>query len=242
MKYKELLYMINDELKNISDDAYFTLDHIRFLCNKYRAKILKMEYDTKAPKPISEANYQTICLTLEPVNNNVPCEDKTLLKSKEEIPPIIKGFGEPMIYPIDFYNDDRIAYISRNRMKYVGYNKWLKNIIYCSLHPDGHLYFTSGNPQFSMLESASITAIFEDADKASDLANRCNGEDCDILEREYPLEDNQVNNLIQLVVRELTAAIYKPEDSENNASDDMSDMMTFIRRNMKNSLQQQIEG
>ena len=40
-KYSELVYMVLDELKGMSDDFSFTEDHIVFLLDKYRAFILK---------------------------------------------------------------------------------------------------------------------------------------------------------------------------------------------------------
>lgn len=237
--------MINDELKMESDDTYFTLDHIQFLCNKYRARLLKAEYDTKAKKQISESAYQTICLSLEEANPNgeaFVCDGGTLLRSKETIPALIAGLGEPLIYPMDFYNGDRITYVSRNRMKFVGHNKWMRTIIYCSLHPDGHLYFTSVNPQFRFLKKARITGIFEDADAASELECLSKEKQCDIMEREFPIESHMVPALIQAVVRELLSAEYRPEDNDNNATDDMSNLATFIHRNVKSDLQRQIEN
>ena len=35
--YREIVYMVLDELKLESDDAYYTQDHVIFLINKYRA-------------------------------------------------------------------------------------------------------------------------------------------------------------------------------------------------------------
>ena len=62
------------------------------------------------------------------------------------------------------------------------------------------------------------------------------------MDRPFPIEDSLVTTLISLVVQELRGAEYSPEDSDNNANDDLSDMMSFIRRNMKSGLQKQIEG
>ena len=43
MKTKEMVYIVMDLLKNVSDDAYFTEDHVLFLLNHHRALILKKE-------------------------------------------------------------------------------------------------------------------------------------------------------------------------------------------------------
>lgn len=41
MKAKEIVYMVMDLLKNASEDAYFTEDHILFLLKHHRSLILK---------------------------------------------------------------------------------------------------------------------------------------------------------------------------------------------------------
>ena len=44
MTWRELVYMINDELKLDSDDSSFNEEHIAFLAGKYRALILEQKY------------------------------------------------------------------------------------------------------------------------------------------------------------------------------------------------------
>ena len=134
--------------------------------------------------------------------------------------------GNPMVFPIDYYRST-ITYISRERMKYVGYNKYLQNIIYASISPDNYLYLKSSNPQFLHLKKVRVTGIFEDAELASKLQCSSNDIDtCDVLDREFPIEDALIPPLIQLVVEELTKAEYKPEDKENNSDDDLSEVAT----------------
>lgn len=241
MTYRELVYLILDELKLSSDDAYYNEDHVIFLANKYRAMILKREYYSNQKKYVSEGNYQTLCLDLieVPAIAGEPCEGGSYLRSKEKIP-VFMSIGAPRVYPIDFYQGD-IALVTRDRMRYVGYNKWMSNIIYCSLGPDNYLYFKSSNPQFLYLEKVKFSAVFEDPKEAIKLA--CEGDAaCDILDAEFPIEDSFVNQLIQLVVQELRGPEYAPEENENNATDDLSSMQAWIRRNMKSNIQKQIEG
>lgn len=88
------------------------------------------------------------------------------------------------------------------------------------------------------LEKVKFTGVFSDAEEASKL--ECEqAESCDILDQEFPLEDAIIPPLIELIVKELSGAIYKPEDSENNAADDLA---SFIARNAKSNLQKQIES
>ena len=223
--YKELIYMCLDELKLYSDDALYTEEHIMFLLGKYRTFLIKQRY-SDVKKQIPESNYQTICLDLieVPAISGEPCEGGSYLRSKEKIPFLMK-IGNPRVYPIDYYQGE-ITYVSRDRMRYVGYNKYLQNIIYASLGPDNYLYFKSFNPQFLYLEKVRMTGIFEDTLAASEL--QCPDESgntvCDVLDREFPIENALIPPLIQLVVEELTKAEYKPEDKENNSDDDLSEV------------------
>lgn len=223
MTYRELVYLILDEIKLNTDDAQFTEDHIVFLLNKYRAFILKQRY-SDIKKYIPESNYQEICIDLiqTPAISGEPCEGGTYLRSKVKIPYLIK-IGNPMLYPIDYYQGD-ITYISRERMRYVGHNKYLQNIIYASLGPDGYLYFKSSNPQYLYLEKVKMLGIFEDPKEAINL--QCSGEEetksCDILDYTFPIEEALVPPIIELILKELVNAEYRPEDKQNNADDELS--------------------
>ena len=215
--------MVLDELKLSSDDAQFTEDHVMFLLNKYRTFLLKQRY-SDIKKQIPESNYQTICLDLiqVPAISGDACEGGTYLRSKEKIPFLMK-IGIPRVYPLDYYKGE-ITYVSRDRMRYVGYNKFLQNIIYCSIGPDNYLYFKSFNPQYLYLEKVKFTGIFQDSMQASDL--QCpddNGETvCNPADRTFPIEDSLIPQLIQLTVKELYNPSRSDEDNENNAKDDLS--------------------
>lgn len=241
MTYREIVYICLDQLKLSSDDSYITVEHVLFLVSKIRALILKQRY-SDIRREVPQSNYQTICLDLMqvPAISGEPCEGGTYLKSTKKVPTVM-SIGATTVYPIDFYQGTHITYVSRERMRYVGDNKWLKNIIYTSKGPDGYLYFKSSNPQFLYLEKVKMTGIFEDPEKAAEL--ECDSEDkkCDILDREFPLEEGLTSTVIELVVKYLGGAVYKPEDSTNNANDDLSDIVTFLRRNLKSNLQKQIE-
>lgn len=242
MTYREIVYSILDLLKETSDDAFYTEEHIIFLASKIRAAILKQTY-SDIKKEIPESNYQTICLDLEetaPISGQ-PCEGNSYLKSIQKIPTTLP-VGNTQIYPLDYYQGE-ITYVSRERMKYVGYNRWLQNIIYASLGPDQYLYFKSANPQFLYLKKVRMTGIFEDAEAAAELS--CDEEGnitCDVLDANFPLEEGLVASLIEAAYKLLSGSIYKPKDPENNASDDLSAIATYLRQNLKSPMQKQIEG
>lgn len=219
-KYSELVYMVLDEAKGMSDDFNYTEDHVIFLIDKYRAFLLKQRY-SDIKKQIPESNYQTICIDLMqvPAINGEPCEGGTYLRSDSKIP-FLMNIGAPRVYPIDYYQGE-ITYINRDRMRYVGHNKYLQNIIYCSISPDGYLYFKSANPQFLYLEKVKFTGIFQDSREA--FKHRCANanESCDILDSDFPIEDALVPPLIELVLKELLGAEYRPNDNKNDANDNL---------------------
>ena len=232
--------MCSDQLKLSSDDTFFTNDHILYLLKRYRGLYLSQKYKD-VRKEIPESNYQTICLDLiqVPAISGEPCEGGTFLRTKNKIPSLLT-IGDAKVYLIDYYIGD-ITMVSRERMKYVGHNRWLQNIIYCSIAPDGYMYFKSSNPQYLHLENVRMTGIFEDIDEVEELS--CDKESsCDILDRKFPIEEALIPQLIDTVVKFMTSGLYKPEDDDNNAKDDLATLMQFLRNNMKSNLQKQIEG
>ena len=237
--YRQLTYLVLDELKGQSDDFTYTEDHIIFLLDKYRAFLLKQRY-SDIKKQIPESNYQTLCLDLMqvPAITGDPCEGGTYLRSVNKIPYLMQ-LGSPRVTSTDYYQGD-FNYVSRDRMRYVGNNRFLKNMIYTSISPDQYLYFKSQNSEFLNLEKVQMTGIFQDASEAAQLS--C-GTDvpCDVLDSTFPLEEALISPLIELITKELLGASYRPEDSNNNANDDLSNLVSFIRRNTKSALQKQIE-
>lgn len=228
MKVSELVYSILDLCKiSGSDDSFFTEEHIIFLIKKYRAFLIKKEQEKSSTDVASEFEYQQICLDLEKVAaiDGEPCTGGYYLRTIQKIPKLLEG-TQPKIYPIDYYQGTNISYVSRNRMRYVGTNPYLQNVIYTSLGPDLHLYLNSSNPQFLYLKKLRMSAVFEDLDEAAELL--CDEGDasptksCDVLDMEFPMREYLVPTLIELVVKELTGAKYLPKDERNNASDDLS--------------------
>lgn len=224
--FREIVYMCLDELQLSSDDATFTEDHIIFLASKYRALLLKKEYlDLK--KLIPESNYQDICLDLEVFH---PFDDEcgeTYLRSTSKIPDMLP-VGTPTMSGVDFMSGE-ITYVSKERIRYVGHNKFLKNIIYATLGPDQRVYIKADNPQALYLEKIRFSGIFEDPEEAAKLScEEAEGDDkvCDVLDKSFPLEDALVPLMIELIVKEISNAIYRPADEENNANDDLTNKMS----------------
>lgn len=232
MLVKEIVYMVLDLAKAAtSDDSFWTEDHVIFLLKKYRSFLIKKEQEKqRATTDIaSEFEYQQICLNLEkvPAIDGEPCTGGYYLRTIKKIPKILED-NQPRVYPIDFYQGINISYVPRDRMRYVGTNKFLQNIIYVSLGPDLHLYLNSSNPQFLYLKKLRMSAVFEDFDEMSDYLCDDDGSSmvCDVMDEVFPIREYLVPTLMELVVKELTTAKYQPVDEHNNASDDMSKVST----------------
>lgn len=235
--------MVLDELKIASDDSFLTEDHVIFLLSKYRAFLIKQELEKN--KEISQDNYQMICIDLEETSAipSMPCEGGKLLKSTKKIPTLESG-TLPHIFNESYFISE-IAYVSKERFRYVGHNKWLQNIIYAAIGPDDYLYLKSSNPQYIYLRNIRLEGIFEDPESVSELL--CEGEEgteggCDVLDTKFPLDDYLIPQCIQLTVKELSGVVYRPKDPRNDASDNLSAIATYLRNNMKSNFQKQIDG
>ena len=231
--YKELVYLVLDELKLISDDSIFQEEHVLFLLDKYRAFILKKQY-SDIKKEIPGSNYQTICVDLKQTDaiNGAACEGSGYMKSVQKIPDML-GVGTKKISSLDYFQGS-FSYTNKERFKYVGNNKYLKNQIYGTIAPDNYLYLKSNNPQVNYLEKVKVTGIFEDSSKVAEL--QCPDEEgnttCDIMDMSYPLEEAFIPTVIELIVKELGAQKYQAEDKENNANDDLSTIAAYIRQQL----------
>ena len=243
MLVKELVYIVLDLCKlSGSDDAFITEDHALFLLKNHRKLLIKQD-SLKNPEA-GEEEYQQICLDLQVDNTSKDlCLSGNYLKSVQKLPQIVSG-TTPRVYPLNYFFGANVAYISRDRMKYVGTNKYLQNIIYAALGPDNHLYLNSANPQVQYIQKIRISAVFEDIDQIADLLCDEDGgtASCDVMDMEFPMRGYLVPALIDSVAKELLGAAYRPKDSYNSASDDLSELINFIRRNTKTPLQKTIEG
>ena len=244
MKTREIIYMCLDLCKEFSDDSSFTEEHVLFLLNKYRALVLKQEYE-RQKKESSIENKQSICLDLEAVTDDIdsPCSD-FMLRSVQKIPNTLE-FSQPQVSTINFFSNPMMVYVTPEKLKFVNYNKFLQNIIYCALAPDGHIYMKSSNPQFQNLERIRLSAVFEDFEEVSDMSCDNDGNDtsdCSIMDKEFPMESYLVPALINNVVKQLLGSKYISWDKYNNSKDDIADIAAFVRQNMKSQAAKQIEG
>ena len=238
MKVNEIVYYCLDAIKAFSDDSYVNEDHIVFLLSKYRGSLLQQYHNIK--KLIPDSNYQTICLTLTSTDS-IPCTNGAILKSNEEVPSLMP-IGNPSIYLFNGFESENIVFIPFTRLKAVGWNKWKKNFIYVAVGPDKHLYLSSSNPQAQYLETLRLKGLFEDFEKAFELECDEDGKPCDEMERDFPLEVALVPDLIARVVKDALGMAWRSSDPNNNANDELADIVTYVRQNMKKSYRDLVES
>ena len=237
MTWRELIYMIVDITKQISDDSQFNEDHIKFLCGKYRNYILNQQYLTHK-KTIAEADYQIVNIPLQLVQTDI-CPNQEVLRSIDKIP-FTMTIGSVQIYPTDLVHyRSKIVFVDNRRFAYAG-NKFSNNIIYAMIGPDNYLYLKSNNTNFRYLQSVTIKALFENIEQASLLDAASCG--CDLMDIRFPLEDAWVNTLINLVVNDLIRGINQLRDENNDANDDSDQLARMIQLYTNNRFKSLMKG
>lgn len=225
--YRELVYIVLDELKIQSDDSYFEVEHVLFLINSYRSFLLKQRY-ADVRKEIPETNYQSVIVPLIEVPA-VPGDVYTTgnyMRTTVKLPSTVNfngGLRVTNVSSSDYWTGE-FSYIGRDRFKYVGYNKWLQSTIYCALGTDGYLYFKSSNEAFKNIPEIKYTSIFENP-----LDNLLQPKDnngkllLDTLDLECPMESNLISPLVKLICAELLPSISRITDTDNDAYDGVPD-------------------
>lgn len=221
--YRDLIYMVLDELKINSDDSVWETDHIAFLLNKYRAFLLKQRYkDLKKDIPLP--TYQQLLVTMEGVTND---SDLSIATSTQTIPNIINFNGLELEASVSPVINDKVNYftydfnfITIDRFKYVGINKWINKCIYCAIDYSNKLLLKS-NSSITLPETVMINAILEDP---RDIVNFMNPEEIpdDTIDLPFPIEEAFIAPLLEMTIKEFGTANYLPDESKNNAADDFS--------------------
>lgn len=208
MTYRELVYMCLDEIKLASDDSYITEDHILFLISKYRAFLLRQKYD-KTNLPVAESNYQLVQM------------------GEGDYCPRILGIAKPRIELQCSKATDNgeevysvnCEYVTPNRFKFVGHNKILAPINYCTIDKWSSLVF---NPAIEDSFYIDCEAVFEDIVEATKAQINWDGGDGELLDFQCPIESDLVSGVQELVVKDALGIAYRPTDFINNAADDLS--------------------
>ena len=243
--YREAIYMCNDLLKGMSDDFTYTEEHIAYLLDKFRALLLKQRYGSDPKKHVPYSNYQTLEISLK-----TPETPIRPIKSNNKIPYMLQ-LGIPRITENDSeYYDVEWEFISRERLPFVGKNKYLKKICYAAINEDSDLvtpnkenYWTTIGEEtfYTGPTKLYLTGIFENPREVTDETSFGESStDTHEWDKNIPIEESLITTLIELVVKEIAGSTYRPNDIQNNNVDDNADMATFIKTNMKSNLAKQL--
>lgn len=231
--YREAIYMCLDLVKGVTEDFSYTEEHIAYLLDKYRALLLKQHYGKDPKKHVPYSNYQTVEVPVSKEGNSI------YFKSDTPIPTMM-FLGIPRISTDDYYNTN-FEFVSRERLPFVGNNKFIQNVCYVSINDSG---FLCVKPYTTMLISEDegltlrLTAIFENPREVAYSNSMLEG--IDVLDSFIPIEETLVSTLIEVVVKVLSNSTYKPEDLMNNDRDDLANLHSFLASNVKSDLAKQM--
>lgn len=219
--YREVVAMVQDLLKNESDDRYYTDDHIVYLFNKYRALFLFQYYKNKPLSAIPDSNKQTICVELERDFNKQ--DNKLIIQSKEKLPDLI-DIDDTLnaSIPDNPYNF-RLTYVSPERFPFTNSIGYLSKIIYMTRVNSGKLQLSAhSSVDSNYLKRIELKGIFDDPNVASRLSCNIDHSVTDELDFNVFLEAKLINLVIKTIVQDLSYGLYRPKDNMNNAKDDLS--------------------
>jgi len=146
--YREIVYIVRDELKLYSDDSVWENEHLIQIVTKYRSLLFTQKYKGKKVE-IPFAWYQRLNINFSPVTIG-----KSIFKSIKKLP-LILDTGNLWQYTFMNLNGtatDNLNFVNPQRFKNVGFNKWLSKQVYSTIDLDNYAYLKSVNS----LDSAPI--------------------------------------------------------------------------------------
>lgn len=211
--YREIVYIIQDEMKILSDDSNFETDHFVFLANKYRALLFNQKYKGKKVE-IPFAWYQrlNVAFTTKITGTNV-------YKSTKKIPQILDITD---LWKYTFVSEggmitNSMNFINPFKFKFTGFNKWIASQKYVTIDLDSYMYIKKSAVTTSqILYYDTILDNPIDADRFNEINT------LDVLDLEFPCEESLIQPIIDLCLKEISAINGIPRDATNNASDDAS--------------------
>lgn len=238
--------MVLDHNKLSNDDSYVEPEHVLYIVSKLRAYLLSSKYQKNAAQ-ISNSNFQTITLTLEPVDNMCGCDNggMWMMKSTVPIPNVLllnNYEGMTIVNPAATFGcASSFNFVNNTRFNYVGYNKWLKNQQYATVGPDHYLYIKSANSDIMELETLQVSAVFENAEKAAEVIaeynrqNECINEDtaCDVMDTQFPLEEGLITLLIDNASQFIYQMSMKSRDIKNSSNDELGNIINYLNTLLK---------
>ena len=219
-----------------SDDTDLSDRHIYHKLTTVRNRLTIQKYSKK--QKISSWSYQVLpCIEMVKASiHDCPCLPPAgcdILKSRYPIPETITGFnGDIIRYVTSLDGSINYAETSWERMKHKKGSK------YTSKNPEyfiknGHLYIVHSSGFKTVV---TLSGLFRDPLAATTFPSYCekeceegpDGSDCggdcrSFLEREFPVDGDLVEPLVEIASEELVARFKQSiKDTENNKNDDVN--------------------
>lgn len=240
--FREIVSMVLDRSKLLGDDSYVEPEHVLFIISRLRAYLLTSKYQ-KTKAQMSPSNMQTLTVGLEPSEESCAC-GAYMLRSTETLPQtlMLNNYeGLTSVSPVGLsVCRTNFNFVSAARFPFAGESKWQRMMSYACIAPDNRLYVKSSDPIIEDLEAASVTTVFEDAEKAAQMEAKaeydsCKPDEtpCDVMDMRFPLEEG----LVTLLIENAGAVVYetsmKPKDDKNSANDELDNLASYLNTLLK---------
>ncbi len=219
----QLIDDIRERLEQYSDDSEISNLHISFLIDEARKMFIKQRYN-KANKLIPTSLFQKINIDIDLESEN-EFDDSflskdTIVSSIDKIPTLIENAVINAAIKVDngSYTDIRFILIGLDRFPYVGYNRLLPDVVYCTLGYDYKIKLKGLANRYKLLDKIRLFAIFENPEEAWRLSDDYDS-DIDYLDVEYPLDSDMTVLVNDFVLKQLRQKLQMPTDIENNATE-----------------------
>lgn len=207
-----------------SDDSRLSSRHIYNKILTTRSRLLSQK--AKSKQKISDWNYQTIsCIEMIEVPiHECPCapyaDCVTVKRSRYPIPRVMHDYNGNLIdYVMTIDGGDKFDYSNRRELLHVGGNKYTASRRRYIIDK-GYIYAYG----VDVPKILQMRALFEDPIEAMNFISYCPSESVDncidILDIEFPIDNDTIDTLIQLSVEELIAVFKQNiEDISNDTKD-----------------------
>ena len=182
--------------------------------------LIKQKYDRNRWSMPVESK-QELCLSLEVVNKvaDMACFGR-IVATTISLPASIKIKGKEGPITVRKYDASsiHINIIPLERIPFIGENPITAQMIYGTIDYDNKFYLISASNKINLMTEIKIADIFENPGDAAALECTASDEvDCEIWDRSYPIELSMVDDLIKLVVADLSKTLNIPSDTVNDA-------------------------
>ena len=223
MKLLEIIYAIKKRLNTQSDDTKYSDRYLGFLINSKRAVFLRQELN-QMKRNIDSSVLQTICLPTEVTSSsecNCPIPSGCIvLRTKDPLPKVFDNHFKTMITRVSGVQrlDKPFTIVSKSRAQYASFNIF-NNTVNTYLDTDNRLYFVGKQKTINLIESVSITGVFENPYELETIPSCSGSGTCFSLDIEYPLGSHMIDPIINTLVQELANSMQLGTDVTNDGSD-----------------------